>query len=337
MHWLWRIPLALVAAALLGAAGLWLATRGDYPVAATVGDDPALPAIDALGLRLHGRVLGPQGAPLIIVLHGGPGGDHRSLLPLDALADEGWRILFYDQRGAGLSQRVEIEALTLQGHLDELSALADTFSPDAPVILIGHSWGAMLASAWLGRRPDRTAAAVLIEPGFLSARGADAFLARMRAAMTTPAMGWTALRSGFEASHVSGPDASAADDYLFARMVEAFANAPGVPYHCPGTAYDSPAWRFGASAGSAVLAQASRADLDSLGAVDAFAGPVLLVAGACDSWLGADLQRQHAAGFRNATLVVIPDAGHDVIDDRPTESLAAIRTFLATLQEPAAP
>jgi len=318
---------ALVLALLFGA--MVIATRGDYEVAATVVDDAGLPSFEVLGVGLHGRVIGPEAGPVAIVLHGGPGGDHRSLLPLAALTQAGWRVVFYDQRGAGLSQRVAAEALTLEGHLDELDALAEMVSPQAPVALIGHSWGAMLASAYLGRHPDRVSRAVLIEPGFLSAAVSEAFLARMRSAVTGPAMIWHGLVTGFRAQHVDGPDAAAGDDFLFGAMAHAFADHPAIPYACPGEAWDSPSWRYGALAGRAVLAQATPADLDSLGAVEAFTGPVLLVSGGCDDWLGAALQETHLGLFADARHVEIAGAGHDVIDDRPAEALATIGAFLA--------
>lgn len=318
----------LVLALVLAAAGLWVGTRGDYPVAATVTDDPALPAFELLGHRLHGESYGPESGPTVIVLHGGPGGDYRSLLPLAALAEDGYHVQFYDQRGAGLSERVPESALTLAGHIEELDALAARLSPDAPVILIGHSWGAMLASAYLGRAPDRVDRAVLIEPGFLSAGEADAFQAEMQTYLRDPGGIWEMLLTGFRASHVDGPDAAASGDYLIGHMVEWFASHPDNPYHCPGAPWDSPAWRYGAASGQAVQAQATRADLDSLGDTMGFTGPVLLMSGACDTWIGPPLQEKHLALYADATHVVIEDAGHDVIDDQPAAALTAIREFL---------
>jgi hypothetical protein len=51
-------------------------------VAKTVDEDPTLGALDVNGTRLHVDLRGPEGAPVIVLLHGGPGGDFRYMLPL---------------------------------------------------------------------------------------------------------------------------------------------------------------------------------------------------------------------------------------------------------------
>lgn len=75
----WAVLLPLLP--VLAFAVAWLLTRGDYPVAATVTDDASLPVIEANGYRFHGGVFGAKSAPPVIVLHGGPGWDYRSLRP----------------------------------------------------------------------------------------------------------------------------------------------------------------------------------------------------------------------------------------------------------------
>jgi proline iminopeptidase len=292
-------------------------------------DDPALPRMEVGGVTLHAQRFGAEDAPAIVVLHGGPGSDHRSLLPLAALADT-HRVVFYDQRGAGLSQRVPPEALTLEAHLDELDGVLDAVSPGAPVTLVGHSWGAMLASAYLGRNPERVAEAVLIEPGFLSAAAYAAWQARSEEIIRQPGMLWLGLRTGFEAARIDGTDAAASGDYLIGRMMHAFAADPATGYACPGEDYDSPAWRTGAAAGREVAARARAEEFDALGGLaHRFPGPVLILAGECSTWIGAEVQTEHLALFRDARLEVIPAAGHDTVDDAPEATLAAIRAFLA--------
>src|SRR5262245_39567974 len=81
------------------------ACTGDYSdlVPKTVDEDPSLPSLEISGTRLHLETFGTPGNPVVIVLHGGPGADYRSLLPLSALADDGFFVVFWDQRGTGLS------------------------------------------------------------------------------------------------------------------------------------------------------------------------------------------------------------------------------------------
>lgn len=316
-------------AVLLGAlVALYFATGGDDQVPATTTNDPTLPRIEAAGLAFHGQTFGSPQNPAVIVLHGGPGGDYRSLLPLKALADT-HHVVFYDQRGAGLSPRVPDAELTLAQNLADLDAIIDTVSPDRPVALVGHSWGAMLATAYLGHAPGKIARAVLMEPGYLTAAEGDAWSARAKTMMAGPRFWWTALVTGIRAQHIEGPDPDAREDFLVGTIVADFASHPDNPYHCPDKPWAAPSWRFGARASSALMANASPADIDGLAAAArTYPGPVLLLAGACDTWIGGDLQARHAALFANATLKIIPGAGHDMVTDNPDATLAAINAFL---------
>lgn len=306
--------------------GLLIGTRGEYRVATLVTEDGTVPSQEIDGIRLHMRVEdGPPDAPTIVVLHGAAGGDFRSLLALSALSDT-HRVVFYDQRGAGLSERVSTDRLTLDGYLAELDAIIAMASPDRPVVLIGHSWGAMLTSAYLGVHPDRADRAILIEPGYLDAEGKAAWERRTARYMSGAGYLWQAILNGFRAAHVTGPDAHASDDFLIGRMVGVFANHPENPYHC-GEGYTVPSWRFGSLA-SATWRDAPEADLDRIARGTLYPGPVLFLAGGCNDWTGALLQSRHAALFADARLRVIPGAGHGVIWHNPGATLPEIRAFL---------
>lgn len=321
----WGIGALAVLVALILA--LFVGTRGDYPVAALVTEDTTLPSQEIAGLRLHMRTLdGPPDAQTVIVLHGGAGGDFRSLLGLSALADT-HRVVFYDQRGAGLSERVSAEHLTLDGYLEELGAVIGLTSQDRPVVLIGHSWGAMLASAYLGAHPDRVDRAVLIEPGYLDPEGKLAWEDRAAQYMSGAGYLWQAILKGVRAAHVTGPDDQASDDFLIGQMVGVFTNHPQNPYHC-GDGYTAPTWRFGSLA-SAIWLDAPDAEVDRIARGFGYQGPVLFLAGGCNDWTGAPLQSTHAARFSDARLEVIPGAGHDVLWDNPDMAIERIRAFLS--------
>jgi pimeloyl-ACP methyl ester carboxylesterase len=87
---------------------------------------------------------GSVGAPVLLVLHGGPGAHHDYLLPqLLALADE-YELVFYDQRGGGQSKTDDREPITWRTHVRDLDQVAGELGID-PLSLVGYSWGAMLA------------------------------------------------------------------------------------------------------------------------------------------------------------------------------------------------
>ncbi len=322
---------ALLVCLILAFTALFVGTRGDYAVARLVADDPSLPSETVAGIQLHMRVVdGPEGAPVIIVLHGGPGGDFRSLQGLEALSDQ-YSVVFYDQRGAGLSERVGADRLSLDGHLEELQGVIDLVSPNDTPILIGHSWGAMLATAHLGQNPDGVRTAILIEPGYLDLEGRHAWQSESQTYLSGIGYWREAILTGFRAQHVSGPDPAAASDFLIGHMVGVFTNHLENPYHC-GEGYTAPGWRFGAVSSDDWDA-ATEADLSLISAGAAtYAGPVLFLAGDCNDWIGATLQAEHAAQVADATLEVIPNAGHDVVWDNPDATLSVIRRFLETLQ-----
>lgn len=320
---------ALVALLIVAAVALYLSTAGDYEVPATVADDASLPRVEIDGYTFHAETFGDPGKPVVIVLHGGPGGDYRSLLGLQELADD-YFVVFYDQRGSGLSERVPAEQLSYPVMLEDLDAFVELYGQGEPVHLVGHSWGGMLASGYLGYAPEKVAKAVLAEPGFLNAQEAQEWQAYYQSLMSGLDYYWLALRAGFAAQHVTGPDDYASEDFLVGeRVLPHFLNHPDNPYHCPGAPYDAPMWRWGTTASNAVQGGATDAELNSLSAhAGEYEKPVLFVAGECNTWIGPELQAKHAALYPNAELVVIPDAGHDMFWDNPDATLQALRAFL---------
>lgn len=321
------VVLILIGLCVLGAfAALVFVTRGPFSVPLTVRDDPDLGRIKLADVTLHGRVRGPDGAPLVVALHGGPGADHRSLLGLEALSDT-HRVVVFDQRGAGLSERVAPDDLGIASNLDDIDALIDRFASTSDVHLVGHSWGAMLAVAYLGYRPGRVSKAVLIEPGFLTADGYTDWEARRQRISRSPRVFWAGLKAGFAARNVEPKDHDAQRDFLVGSVVHAFANHPRNPYHCPGKPYSAPSWRFGGQASDAFWANPHPA----IAQIEQGLGqpnPVLFIAGGCNDWTGVALQTDHAAMFPDSRVIEVPGAGHDVVWDQPDAALKAIRTFL---------
>ncbi|MCB1173346.1 MAG: alpha/beta hydrolase [Leptospiraceae bacterium] len=315
---------------------LYIYYWGDYAVLATTVDDPDLPSIQIDGVRLHAESHGPANAPLVIALHGGPGNDYRALLDLKQLSDR-YRVVFYDQRGSGLSQRLPVEKLTVASLVEELRLVASHYAPGQPVYLVGHSWGAMLATAFIGEHPELVRGAVLIEPGFLNAEFGREFMRRTNGMMppiNSETLGLF-LRSIFQSMHVSGPDDDAAMDYVFMQvMLHPSRDNPIAGYFCGGDPANAvlPGWRFGSTISNAMM-QAAVKDgefqIDLTRGLQHYKRPVLFLAGDCNTIIGPDIQKRQAQLFPKASLRVIEGAGHSLLGEKPQVVLPIIRRYLA--------
>ena len=129
--------------------------------------------IPVQGARLYCREVG-SGAPMI-VLHGGPDFDISYLLPeLDRLSDK-FHVIYYDQRGRGRSaDDVKPEDVTLKSELADLDEVREHFHLDK-VVLLGHSWGTVLALEYALRHPERVSRLVLMDPAPASAADVNRF------------------------------------------------------------------------------------------------------------------------------------------------------------------
>lgn len=141
----------------------------------TVEQDASLPSITVNGVKLHSEAFGHPDSTMIVCIHGGPGGDYRYMLNAKELSGYGYRVVFYDQRGSGLSERFSRSSYTSLGlgaldlFYNDLGAVISHYrtSPNQKVILFGSSWGAILATAYAGKYPNTIQGMILIEPGGL--------------------------------------------------------------------------------------------------------------------------------------------------------------------------
>lgn len=133
----------------------------------TVELDASVPAISVNGTRLHAETFGNPSDKMLVILHGGPGSDYRYLLNCKEFANHGYYVVFYDQRGSGLSKRYPKDAYSIQLMLDDLSAVIAHYKTSASqkVFLLGHSWGAMLATAYVNQNSNAIRGVILGEPG----------------------------------------------------------------------------------------------------------------------------------------------------------------------------
>ena len=118
----------------------------------------------------------------LLCLHGGPGGCHDPLEGLGALAEQGRRVVFYDQLGGGDSDRPDDVSLwTVETFIAQLESVRTGLGLGR-IHLFGSSWGGMLALEYALLQPTGIASLVLNSAPTSAPRWAEETL-RLRAAL----------------------------------------------------------------------------------------------------------------------------------------------------------
>jgi len=278
---------------------------------------------------LYVRVAG-RGQPMI-VLHGGPDFDTAYLLPeLDLLTDA-YRLIYYDQRGRGKSaEGVRAEEVTLASDLADLDAIRTRYQVDAPVLL-GHSWGTVLALEYALRNPSRVSRLILMNPApvsgsqlavlrtsYVGQLGSE--MERQREIMASAAYKegepeTVAARYRIHFKH--GLRRAADYDKLMARMSAQF-RAQGTNGILKAWAIESRLYRD----------TWDMADYDLLPKLRSLRTPTLVIVGEHD-FIPTEIAAQIASALPRATLVTIKDCGHFAYLECGAEVRKAIDSFFS--------
>jgi proline iminopeptidase len=314
----------------------YLSTIGDYEIPNTIEQDPTIPHLTIENTTFHLETFGSDTNEVVVVLHGGPGNDYRYLLDLKELADN-YFVVFYDQRGTGLSPRVNAEELTLENMILDLNNIISHFAPDKKVSIIGHSWGGMLASGYLAQYPEKVHKIVLAEPGMLTTEKANEFMEKFQPEFNVGLI-WHVGKCWFQSLHVDDPDDQASGDYFFTALAfnaspELFKNHPMSKYFCNQNIENASLdyWRYSFLANRTIFMNGMDKDgnmnIDLVSGVEKFTNKVLFIAGECNQLIGEKFQKDQMEYFNNTELVIIKNAGHSMIGEQPKASLNAIRKY----------
>ncbi|HSX19786.1 MAG TPA: alpha/beta fold hydrolase [Gammaproteobacteria bacterium] len=97
------------------------------------------------------------------MLHGGPGLSSGYLLPQMSNFGNGYKVIFYDQRGSGKSSDTQIneQTITMAQFIADLDAVRAKLGYNK-IILMGHSWGGLLAMNYAIAHPAHVEDLVLV-------------------------------------------------------------------------------------------------------------------------------------------------------------------------------
>ncbi|MFJ4678746.1 alpha/beta fold hydrolase [Kitasatospora sp. NPDC088783] len=302
------------------------------------GTATTVPAADGTGLYVEVDEAPAGGGPTVVFCHG------------YCLNQDGWhfqraalrgalRTVFWDQRSHGRSERSRSYAGGEPASIDQLGAdleaVLDAVVPEGPIVLVGHSMGGMTVMALADRRPElfgpggRVAGVALIGtlagdwdavPLGLPAVGAKVVkrvvpgvirLLGRQVELVEATRRWGAdlaavfyRRFSFGSRDVDPAVARFAEQLLDATPIDVVAE-----FYPTFSAHDK---------------RAALAALDGL--------PVLVLAGTRDLLTPPEYSEAIAAALPGARLVLVPDAGHLVMLERP----GTVDRELAALLERAA-
>jgi len=128
--------------------------------------------IEVEGGRVWYRISGAGNEIPLILLHGGPGAPSYYLNPLEGVSKDR-PVVFYDQLGAGRSDRpIDVSLWTIGRFVRELDNVRDALGL-AQIHLFGHSWGSMLALDYMLTKPEGVRSLILASPVMSARRWAE--------------------------------------------------------------------------------------------------------------------------------------------------------------------
>ncbi len=267
-------------------------------------------------VSLFVEVLG-RGRPLVL-LHGGPGADHWSMLPFRQCTDQ-FTLVFYDHRCNGRSIGAPVSSMTWENLTADADALRERLGLDRWAVL-GHSFGGMVALEYALRYPGRLSHLVLLDTGgdarwaqenapeLLARRGYNPSTVRLVRrffnGQITPHEMLPALMR-FGSAYYSHPNpVRVARELILERHVKMRPEALIFAGR-----HLMPGWTV----------------MDRLGEIKV---PTLVMAGRDDFVSPPEHQVALAAGIPNARLELIERAGHNPHAERPADVMRALRGFI---------
>jgi proline iminopeptidase len=277
--------------------------------------------------KLFVREVGPKAAPVLLVVHGGPGGNHLSLRPLERFAPQ-YRVVWYDQRGTGESERLgpgALSRLTLEENVEDLEAIRQQLQRDR-ISIIGHSFGGALAIFYAAKYPQHVDKLIVYSGGPENQTIANEKRAAHMAKMTPEEQNTlrTRIQALQQAAEKSAPEGDL--DELFMDVAEVMFPALYCTRPQKSTEAKGRAGFWASQAVNGYIDSFERSKFaEQLKKIDR---PVLLTWGRCEP-SPKDRLLYLLDHLPSAQMVVFESSGHNAMVEEPDLFFATVTAFLA--------
>ena len=273
--------------------------------------------IDIAGCNLYCEQEG-EGVPLVLI-NGGPGGTHHYFHPHFSDAKGFARIIYYDQRGCGLSDYKPDKGYTVDQAVNDLDRLRQALGIDQWVVL-GFSYGGLLAQYYATKYPENVKGLVLVgssmgffelpsfrDQEFISQQERE----KLNQILRTPGLSMAQIVYN---RHLNG-------DWKRQHYYR-----PSREDLARGALYE---WVHDKNFRDSMCPSANKVDLE--GAFKGCPIPTLILEGKWDMGQNADKPQRLHKNHPNARLVIFEQSAHSIFEDEPETFFAELRHFLGHL------
>ncbi|MGW8265074.1 MAG: alpha/beta fold hydrolase [Longimicrobiales bacterium] len=286
--------------------------------------------IDVGGAALYVEVEG-QGMPLVLI-NGGPGGTHHYFHPWFSRARDFARVIYYDQRGCGLSDFEPGEGgYSVEQAVGDLDAIRAALGFEKWAVM-GFSYGGFLAQLYTVLHPERVSGLILLgaTPGIRSDLGpsrqsefiSEAERARMGEVREL-------LREFSETQGLSRQQA------VNLSIYNAFLNGDWKRQHfyrpSPERMAQVALYEWVHDDGFNSVMGQSQSGWDLTGAFEGNPIPTLILEGGWDLTWGEEKKDALLANHPNGRMVVFEDAGHGIYDEQPDRFFRVLQDFMESM------
>jgi proline-specific peptidase len=271
-------------------------------------------------VSLYVKTMG-TGYPLVL-MHGGPGADHTTMLAFRRSADQ-FTLIFYDHRCNGRSVGAPVSSMTWDNLTADADALREKFGLERWAVL-GHSFGGHVALEYALRYPDRISHLILLDTG------GESRWARQNAPDLLAERGYSSARVELVRRWFTGDFRPREMLPILARIGSAYSHRQGIPalLHLAREMLQG-GWRYRLRPEALIFA--GRELMPGWSVMDRLAEiqvPTLVIAGRDDFVFPPEHQAELAAGIPNARLRIIERAGHNPHSERTDEVIDAVSDFI---------